>query len=364
MMQSLPVSSWPMHDPLVWAEACRPTQRLRLGGLASHMKPVTQDDLARRYGYFLWALMQARQLDPAEQAGAQIVPDTLEHFISLAEPHWSSVTLYQSVYKLRRIAEILAPETSFAWLREIEADLRAAAHPARRRENVTTDELVEAGEALFREAGKASHLKPKEQARRARNGLMIALLALRPIRHRNFSELTLGSTFRHLDGNWWIVLEAGDTKAGRIDEKRVPQDLVPLVERYLTVYRPILLTQKDKASREARKSNGATRPMLINLPQHEAGALWISVTGVPLTYSAVGAAIVETTEATLGIRLSPHAFRRAAKATATFLGGAYPGLARGVLQHNGDRVGEENYDSSSSRRAALESSSIVRDLTR
>jgi hypothetical protein len=38
--------------------------------------------------------------------------------------------------------------------------------------------------------------------------------------------------------------------------------------------------------------------------------------------------------------------------------------SRGVLQHNGDRVGEENYDSSSSRRAALELASIVGDLTR
>jgi hypothetical protein len=223
--------------------------------------------------------------------------------------------------------------------------------------------LVEAGETLFREAEKASHLKPKEQARRARNGLMIALLALRPMRHKNFSELTLGSTFRHLDGTWWIVLEAGDTKAGRIDEKRVPQDLIPLVERYLTVYRPILFAQEDKASVEASKGNEAPRTMLNNLPQQEAGALWISVTGVPLTYSAVGAAITGTTEATLGIRLSPHAFRRAAKVTATLLGGAYPRLARGVLQHNGDRVGEENYDSSSSRRAALELASIIRDLT-
>lgn len=53
MASSLPLSFWPSDDQCAWAEACRPTQRLRLGGRASHMKRVSQDELARRYGYFL-----------------------------------------------------------------------------------------------------------------------------------------------------------------------------------------------------------------------------------------------------------------------------------------------------------------------
>lgn len=39
--------------------------------------------------------------------------------------------------------------------------------------------------------------------------------------------------------------------------------------------------------------------------------LWIAVTGEPLTYSAVGAAITDTVKATIRVRLRPHAFRRA-----------------------------------------------------
>jgi hypothetical protein len=86
------------------------------------------------------------------------------------------------------------------------------------------------------------------------------------------------------------------------------------------------------------------------------------LTASPLTYSAVGLAITTTTEATLRIRLIPHAFRRVAKTTATVFGGEHPGLAQGVLHHQGGRVSDENYDSHSSRRAGLALAAIIREL--
>jgi hypothetical protein len=60
--------------------------------------------------------------------------------------------------------------------------------------------------------------------------------------------------------------------------------------------------------------------------------------------------------------LSPHAFRRAAKATVTFFGGAHPRMIEGVLQHNGLWVGEEHCDTSPIHRAALELTAIVKRL--
>jgi hypothetical protein len=61
----------------------------------------------------------------------------------------------------------------------------------------------------------ASHLSLEKRACLARNGLMMALLTVRPIRHKNFSEWKLAPSFRHLDGYWWITLEAEDTKGNR-----------------------------------------------------------------------------------------------------------------------------------------------------
>jgi hypothetical protein len=52
-VRSLPIAAWPAADRIAWELACRPGERLRRGGGASYLKPVTCADLARRYGYFL-----------------------------------------------------------------------------------------------------------------------------------------------------------------------------------------------------------------------------------------------------------------------------------------------------------------------
>jgi hypothetical protein len=91
--------------------------------------------------------------------------------------------------------------------------------------------------------------------------------------------------------------------------------------------------------------------------------LWIGVTGKPLTYSAVGAAITGTTKRTLGQALCPHAFRRAVKATANLYGGEYPELAQVTLDHGSARV-SEHYDASSNLAASRELSNLVQALRR
>ena len=54
MIQALPVKDWPASERLAGnALPAEPTVRLRRGGRAAHMRPETQRDLARRYGYFL-----------------------------------------------------------------------------------------------------------------------------------------------------------------------------------------------------------------------------------------------------------------------------------------------------------------------
>src|SRR4051794_28696202 len=108
-MRALPLSEWPEADRLAWEEACRPGGRLRRGGPASHLKPITWADLERRYGYFLPHLALSGELDLSAPAGAHVTPEAVGAYLERVRPLWRSVTLAQSVYKLRRMAEILAP---------------------------------------------------------------------------------------------------------------------------------------------------------------------------------------------------------------------------------------------------------------
>jgi hypothetical protein len=128
-MRSLPLSQWPRADRHAWMVACLPHVRLQRGGAAAHMKAVTQADLERRYGYFLDHLSRQGSLKEAAPAGGHVTPQAVAGFLEEIGPIWRPVTQAQSVYKLRRMAEILAPDRDFSWLREIEKDLALVAHP-------------------------------------------------------------------------------------------------------------------------------------------------------------------------------------------------------------------------------------------
>jgi integrase len=105
---------------------------------------------------------------------------------------------------------------------------------------VDPDLIVEAGLALIEEATGNQRLTPLRRARQVRDGLMIALLALCPIRLKNFAALELQASFRRIGTRWWIVLDRNETKSGRPDERRAPRDLAAAIEAYLLVHRPVL----------------------------------------------------------------------------------------------------------------------------
>jgi hypothetical protein len=50
---------------------------------------------------------------------------------------------------------------------------------------------------------------------------MVAMLALHPIRLKNFAGLEIGHDFVEIDCRWWIVLSSMATKEARPDERRI-----------------------------------------------------------------------------------------------------------------------------------------------
>jgi integrase len=345
-MRSLPVECWPIADREAWVRACRPHVRLQRGGAAAHLKAITQADLARRYGYFLTHVQERQSLDLSAPAGALVQPDMVDSFLIEIRTLWRSVTQANSIYKLRRIAEILAPDRDFTWLREIEKDLALVAYPKNRFDRiVTTEMLLEAGLTLMKEAELARRRRRIWRATQFRNGLMVALLALHPIRSKNFAALSLSRSFRREGESWSIVLGSRDTKAGRPDERRV-NGLNREIALYLTWARPILLGHGEYTIGDQEN------PFLT-------GALWIGEKGEPLTQGAVELAIARTAETALGITLRPHDFRRSAATTAAFRAGQLPHLASALLQHRDRRVTDEHYNRASSFDAAVKFSRIV-----
>jgi integrase len=320
--RSLPFAKWPAADRLGWAEACRPAQRLKRGGAASHLATVSQDDIANRYGLYLDFLNRNGRFDPAQNAMALVTPDDVNGYVAELQARVRSVTVWNSVYKLRRAAQLIAPDANFGWLTEIEKDVALVMVPRSKADRlVLSERLVEAGLILIREA----EMFGKTAVARAigvRNGLLIALLALHPIRIKNFAALTIADTFINIDGRWWLHIPSGDTKSHRVDERQVPEFITAAVNSYVKTHRAVL----------CRGDAG-------NL------ALWVSsTTGRQLTTKNLGTLISKLTHETIGIDVSPHLFRTAGASTAAVYGGNHPNLASAVLNHRDTHVTEEHYN--------------------
>jgi integrase len=328
--RSLPVEEWPEADRRAWEDACRPGSRLKPGGCASYLAPVSRDDFAKRYGAFLGFLQYRGQLEHHAAAAGQVTAANVEAYITDLSGRVRSTTIWNCIYKLRRAAELLAPMSDFTWLAEIEKDLALVMVPRSKFDRlVFTDRLVEAGLTVVAEAQTFTK-NDLARGRAIRNGLMIALLALCPIRLKNFATLEIGRSFKEIHGSWWIVLPSISTKTSRPDERRVPKWLNPAIALYLNESRPVLIGSKPQTN-----------------------ALWISsTTGGPLTRKNLGTLVSKITLMTLGVDVSPHLFRTAAASTAAAYGGSTPHLASAILNHTDPRVTEEHYNRATSISAA------------
>jgi site-specific recombinase XerD len=149
------------------------------------------------------------------------------------------------------------------------------------------------------------------QARQVRNGLMVAMLAMHPIRLKNFAALEIGRSLVEIKGSWWIVLSAAETKEDRPDERRIDDLLQPALDRYLKTYR-----------------------LLLAGPDQSTAALWLSSNGgTTMSYSGIERVITDTTRSAVGVAVSPHLFRTSGASSAAIHGGANPHLASALLHH-------------------------------
>lgn len=338
--RSLPVYEWPVADQQAWAAACRPGSRFKPGGCASRYAEVTRNDFANRYGAFLGFLQRRGRLDLAAPAAAQVTPGNVDGYLVDLNSRVRSVTVWNAIYKLRIAARLLDPKADFSWLAEIENDLALVMEPRSKFDRVVLSErLVEAGLTLIAEAEQFA-TSQFQRAKAIRNGLLIALLGADPIRIKNYAALAIGTTFREVDGTWWITIPRGNTKTKAGEERPVPTYLNRSIELYLKQAR-LVLTGKQELT----------------------NALWISArTGQRFTTKNLGTLISKITLQTIGVDISPHLFRTAAATTAAIYAGDNRHLASAILGHTDERITNDHYKRTDTVQAALQYVEIVQEM--
>ena len=318
----LPLDEWPLSDQAAWRMAVDPGNVLDGPGRAAGWSPKTLRTVIAAYGRWLAFLILHGWLDPNCPPAARLNEDWLRAYIDTLRAQVQSITLRNRIRDLAEALRVMDPAVDLRQLRHAARCLRAQAVPSRPKgaRTVELDRLAELGCEIMAEAETASVRNARWRATRYRMGLMIALLAYRPLRRGNFVALTLGIHVQvHVQGIM-IYLSNEETKNDRPYAVPWPAKLEPNLREYLAVYRPMLL----KGGKSDR--------------------LWITHMGTPMTEDGFYGAIRKVTLKWLGIAVNPHAFRDSVATSLILENPANVPHAAGILGHSTTNTTNADYN--------------------
>ncbi|MGC2413947.1 MAG: recombinase family protein [Stellaceae bacterium] len=298
----LTASDWPARDRTLWQAAIETGDLLEPGGERQRYAAVSNRKVERGYGRWITYLASVGQLDGNETPGDRITRERVVAYVKALEKFGNGTqTILARLQELYEATLVMDPLREWQWIRRFASIVPARHVPARdkRAKMIGDEELVELGLALMNAA--AAQSTDQRRALSFRDGLLIALLALRPaMRRRNIAALDIDRHLCQCWGGWVVAFAEDETKTGVALEFPWPEVLVPALDRWLGHWRPILLGLKGRWTRPA------------------GNALWISSHGSPMTQQAIYDRIVERTHLALGKNINPHLFRDCAATTLAY----------------------------------------------
>ena len=326
----LKLAEWPDADRAAWDAAVAASESLlHGGGAAAHWRATTRKTVQDAYGRWLTFLGRNGWLDPDVAPAERVSPEHLRAFIADLQATVAPITVRTRITNLSEALRVMAPEADIPYLRLARARLKARARPVRdkRRQIAPIGELFRLGLDLTEKAERDDIARETWRAAMYRDGVMIMMLACRPIRRQSFAHLRLGRHLVKRETSYVLILEGSETKNHRRYEQPLPTALTAFIDRYLEVYRPRLLGGSDD------------------------DRLWISWRGQPMSDAVVYGAIVSRTKAAFGVGIPPHRFRDSAVTSMGELNPDLVWLAPALLQHADRRTAQMHYDQARDARA-------------
>jgi integrase/recombinase XerD len=341
--RALPLAQWPARDRSLWEQALKPADLFDEANVAASWSDGTRHVLVQRYGTWLAWLTQKSLLDPNCAPGDRVSPDLLLQFIEDLSQEIAPVTVFMCVSGMKRMLAALAPSYDTDWMMPVCRKLKRMAIPVREKHLrvVETSELYALGVRLLDNAD-AVPGHPMFGARQARDGLIISLLAARPLRLGNFTVIELGRHLRCISGSYWLVFDKSETKNGRPIEMICPDELVPHIERYRHNYRPVLLARATTVLETAR--------------------LWIGSGGRPMGLDAIRSQIEVHTRRAFGRTINPHLFRDCAATSVAVHDPEHVRIASVALGHAWASTTEKYYNQAQMLTASREHHREIIDL--
>lgn len=321
---SLKFAAWPESDRSLWLHITAAGCPLDNDGVGSHWAPETKRVIARDYGYWLSFISATNPAALHENPIARVTPDRVRLYLqSMLDV--SPLTQTSRIARLHHVIRCADTENDLGWLCKMRRALEKLARrqvPVRNKRPriVSTGRIIDAGISLMQRTHSGSNRRIYLRAKDFRDGLMIALLAARPLRLKNFAALRLGSHIRPTSDGYLIDIPGVETKTGRPIETFVPDELCPWFSLYLRDYRPYLLGGR------------------------QLDFLWVHSNGNPYQPGALSQRISKLTARNLGVAINPHLFRDCAATTVATDDPDHVLIIANILGHTTLRTAEDHYN--------------------
>lgn len=337
----LKLAAWPMADRLAWEAASDPGNVLDGCGPVAGWAPATRRSVTKAYGRWLAWIVATASEEADIGPGRRVTPQRVAAYVSDLRSQCVSITIVAYIQGLAMAMDAMVPSAAWGWLWDIHNRLKRVAVPSRdkRTRLVPSSDLFALGLDLMNRPDAAVAAKgPQYVAARYRDGLMIALLAARPFRLKNFTSMTIGQHIVHANGRYDLRFTAAEMKTRKAMELPFPTELVPYLETYLTEHRPILLL-----------SNGHAR--VPSKSSAETSGLWISIFGRQMAEVSVHGRMVELTRRAFGKSVNPHLFRDCAATSIALQDPQHSYIIMSVLGHSSLATSERYYNHASALKA-------------
>jgi integrase/recombinase XerD len=289
----VPFEGWPEDDQTRWEAAFKPgADPFEDQGPATHLAKPTRLALQYAWGKFLAFLsvhdpgLLART--PAERVDRKII----EAYVAWQPKSCGPVTIKNYLHHLWMALRYLCPGEDWSWLSIIVKRVASQAKPKPEKYHLVTSETLYAlgirlMDAAIASANAAKNVSPRN-AEGYRDGLIVALLALIPLRRRTLKALNIGKHLVRYGNLWALDIPAEDTK----NRRPLEYPISPMSSGYIDLY----LNQ--------------FRCRIRGAGSHD--YLWASNRGRAMDDPAIYEAVRRRTCASLGFPVNLHRFRLAA----------------------------------------------------
>jgi integrase/recombinase XerD len=285
-------ADWPAEDQKRWEAAFKLGDRFDESGRGAHLAESTRQTRRENYGRYLGFLATKHPELMTLSPEARINRELIAEYISWRKRLGGEVSLVGDLRHLSVALKLICPDDDWSWLLIVTKRVAAAApRQSRKYHLVTSDRLYALGIQLMERAiayADASERMRTSHALQYRDGLIIAFLALIPLRRRTLAVLRIGHHLIKVGELWELEIPATDTKNRRSLDFPISQELSAHIDLYLERFREgIPGTYKHRG-------------------------MWSWYRSRPMSSSAIYDAVFRRTKKAFGFGVNLHRFRHAA----------------------------------------------------